>query len=251
VVIDMKTKILFDLPFISEPKQNFMKKLESLLQEERKAFIATVNAKHIVEMEKSHDFERALHDATYIVPDGVGIIKASHYYDTPLAEKIPGIELMEKLLRLANIYKKKIYLLGATEEVLEALVRRIHIAYPNITICGAKDGFDYVEDEIVEEIHVLEPDIVFVALGVPMQELFIAKHFPDVEKGIWMGVGGSFDVLSGEVRRAPVLWRNLHLEWLYRMAAQPKRFKQSSFLFKYVMKVLKEKKKWHFEEKPL
>lgn len=247
----MKTKTLFNLPFISEPKLIFMKKLESLLQEERKSFIATVNAKHIVEMEKSPDFERALQNATYIVPDGVGIIKASHYYDTPLAEKIPGIEVMEKLLRLANIYKKKIFLLGATEEVLEGLVRRIQIAYPNITICGAKDGFHYVEDEIVEEIHALEPDIVFVALGVPMQELFIAKHFPDVKKGIWLGVGGSFDVLSGKVRRAPLLWRNMHLEWLYRMASQPKRMKHSAFLVKYVMKVLKEKKKWHFEENPL
>ena len=132
-------------------------------------------------------------------------------------------------------------MLGAKKEVVEKLVSVIESNYPEAIVCGYENG--YVEDKqaAFDKIVSLKPDVVLVALGIPHQELLIYDNLKKFDKGIFVGVGGSFDVLSGTKKRAPKLFRKLHIEWLYRLLKEPKRIKRFfNSNFKYIFKLKKE-----------
>ena len=118
------------------------------------------------------------------------------------------------------------YLFGAKEEVITNLVTKIQKEYPNIKLLGYHNGYEKDKDEIMQKIINLKPDIVMLAMGIPLQEKLIYKYYNDFKKGILIGVGGSFDVLSGNKKRAPQLFIKLNLEWLYRIIREPKRLKR-------------------------
>jgi len=147
---------------------------------------------------------------------------------------------MVNLLEIANKFNQKVYFYGAKEEILEKMIEKIKVEYSNINIVGYSNG--YINDdnnEITNDIINLKPDYIFVAKGAPLQDKWIDKVIQKVDSGLFMGVGGSFDVLSGNVKRAPKIWQKLNLEWLYRIAGDPKRWKRSMELPKFVIEVLK------------
>ena len=147
---------------------------------------------------------------------------------------------MVDLLKIANKFNQKVYFYGAKNEVIEKMIKRIKSDYPNINIVGYSNGYiNDSDNKITDEIINLEPDYVFVAKGAPLQDEWINKVIQKTDKGLFMGVGGSFDVLAGVVKRAPEIWQKLNLEWLYRIAGDPKRWKRSMALPKFVIEVLK------------
>ena len=123
-----------------------------------------------------------------------------------------------------NQEQKKLYLFGAKKEVVTQLVKKVKKDYPNIIISGYNDGYVEDKDSVFDEIANIQPDVVLVALGIPAQEMLIAKHYNRFKKGVFIGVGGSFDVLSGMKKRAPKIFIKLNLEWLYRILKEPNRF---------------------------
>ena len=160
----------------------------------------------------------------------------------PQRETITGVGLVEHLLKECNNLKKSIFLFGAKKEVVETLENVIKKEYTDIEIKGIENG--YVEDKqkVFDEIKKLAPDLILVALGIPAQELIIDKNFEEFDKGIFIGVGGSFDVLSGLKKRAPKFFVRLHLEWLYRITTEPKRIKRFiNSNVKYLLKIAEEK----------
>ena len=189
------------------------------------------------------NFSKCLLDEnTIIVPDGIGILKGANLFGDKIEETITGVELSKELFRIANEKSKSIYLFGASDEVISRLVEMIKLNYSNIQILGYDNG--YVEDRqaVFEKIKKLKPDIVLVALGIPYQELMIYNNLNYFEKGIFMGVGGSFDVLSGSKKRAPKFFVKSHLEWLYRITKEPKRLKRFfKSNVKYVFKIIQER----------
>lgn len=206
-------------------------------------FIVTANPETIMIAEDNENFKKALLDEqTIIIPDGIGVVKGAKILGYNIKETIPGVELCTKLFENCNEFSKSLYLLGAKKEVLEKLVNVIKEKYPKINILGYENG--YIEDKqaCFNNIAKLKPDVVLVALGIPHQELLIYNNLNQFDKGIFVGVGGSFDVLSGCKRRAPKLFRKLHLEWLYRITTEPKRLKRFiSSNIKYIFKILKHK----------
>ena len=137
---------------------------------------------------------------------------------------------------------KTLFLLGAKKEVVEKLRQVLNDNYPNIQILGSVDGYVENKDEVFEEIKEKKPDVCLVALGIPRQELLISKHIKDFDKGIFIGVGGSFDVLSGSKKRAPKIFIKLKIEWLYRIVREPKRLKRFfKSNIRYIGKIRKEK----------
>ena len=151
---------------------------------------------------------------------------------------------MVSILKLANQKKKTLYLYGAKENVLQKMLNKIKDEYPRIKVLGAKNGYDEDPDDVFKDIVNKKPDICFVALGIPNQELLINKYIDKFKKGIFMGVGGSFDVFSGVKKRAPKIFIKLHLEWLYRIVREPNRFKRFyNNNIKFIFKVLKIRKK--------
>ena len=151
-----------------------------------------------------------------------------------------GYDTLVALLSFANKHQKRVFFLGARPAVLQQVLTKVATNYPNLVISGSCDGYFKDEAKVAEQIKQAEPDFVFVALGFPKQEFFIAKY-QDLASAIWIGVGGSFDVLSGQTKRAPKWWIDHHLEWAYRLLKEPSRFFRMLALPKYLLLVYREK----------
>lgn len=206
---------------------SFYNELKESLKNNKKSFIITANPETFMYSEKDETInEIILDDKNVIVPDGIGIVKACNMLGYNIKERIPGIDIATKLLEYGNELHKTIYLFGAKKEVLDKLVEKIEKDYPNLKIVGYTDGYVTNKDQIMDNISKLSPDIVLVALGIPFQEKLIYNHINKFKKGIFVGVGGSFDVLSGCKKRAPKIFIKTNTEWLYRILKEPKRIKR-------------------------
>jgi len=233
---------ILGIPFITKRFNDMVDLIVDRIITKEKTFIVTANPEIVMHSKKNPDYFKAVQSANYIVPDGHGIILASKLLNTPLPERVTGFDLTVKLLELSNQNQWKVYLLGGTEEVNAAAAANIEKRYPHLRLVGRHHGFfDWKEDRIPDEIQSLKPDIVLVALGVPRQELWTVNHIDRFQQGIFIGVGGSIDVLAGTVKRAPKIWQALKIEWLYRLVKQPSRWRRMLALPEFVMEVLKEK----------
>ncbi len=224
-------------------KESYYKILEKDLKNKNKKFIVTINPETLMIAEKDIELKEILEDdSVSFVPDGIGVVKAAKMIGVDVKERIPGIEIAEKLFEFANESKKSLYLFGAKQEVLNNLKEKIEKIYPNIKLLGMTNGYVENKDEEFQKIIKKEPDIVLVALGIPAQEKLIYKYFKDFKKGIFVGVGGSFDVLSGTKKRAPQIFIKTNTEWLYRILKEPKRIKRFwANNVKFIFKIRKEK----------
>lgn len=219
-------------------RNSYFQELAKDLRAKNKKFIITVNPETLMLSEKDSEMQEILNTNNYsFVPDGIAVLKAAKKIGIEIPERITGIEISEYLLKEANNKCYSLYLFGAKEEVLNKLVTKIQTEYPNIKLLGSSHGYLKNKENVMKKIIKLEPDIVMLALGIPLQEKLIAKYFSKAKKGIYIGVGGSFDVLSGSKKRAPKIFIKLDLEWLYRIVTEPKRLKRFyqnniKFLFK-------------------
>lgn len=196
------------------------------LKNEKKTFIVTANPETF-SYGKEKEFDKLLlDDITTIVPDGIGIVKAAKMLDYDIKERIPGIDIANKLLDYSNELGKKVYLFGSKQEVIDKMNEVIKEKYPNLILVGSTNGYVKDKDKVFNEMKKLKPDVIMVALGIPNQEKLIYKHIKDFDKGIFIGVGGSFDVISGMKKRAPKLFIKLNIEWLYRICKEPSRLKR-------------------------
>ena len=183
--------------------------------------------------------------SSLIIPDGVGTQISGKILKTPVEEKIAGIELMKRIISECEKNGEGIYLLGASEENLKACVANIIRDYPKINIVGYHNGFFDLEDpkEILEEIKSKKPLALFVAMGCPRQEIFITKYMNELPCKIFMGVGGSFDVIAEKVNRAPRWMINIGMEWAYRVSKEPWRIKRLGSIPKFISIVIKSRGK--------
>ncbi|MBA1435294.1 WecB/TagA/CpsF family glycosyltransferase, partial [Bombilactobacillus bombi] len=204
-------------------------------------FIVTANPEIVVYAYDHPQFKHLIKQADFITPDGIGVIKASQMIKQPLEQRITGFDTLTSLLEIANDRKLKVYLLGAKPAIIKQTVANIQKRYPHLQLVGAHDGYFKEEQPIAAEIQALQPDIVAVALGYPKQEEFIARN-RHICPAIWIGVGGSFDVLSGSVKRAPQIFQKLNLEWLYRFLSHPSRLKRFKNLPRFIYLVKNDSK---------
>ena len=190
-------------------------------------------------------FDNFTSDKSLIIPDGVGVQISAKILKTPVEEKIAGIELMKKILEKCEDSGEGIYLLGASEENLKACVANILRDYPRINISGYHNGFFDLDNprEILEEIKEKKPMAVFVAMGCPKQEKFIVRYMDELPCKIFMGVGGSFDVIAEKVNRAPRWMINIGMEWAYRVSKEPWRIKRLGSIPKFIGIVIKNRGK--------
>lgn len=224
-------------------KKSFFEILKKDLKNKNKKFIVTVNPETLMIAEKDLELKEILEDdSVSFVPDGIGVVKAAKMIGVDVKERIPGIEIAEKLFEFANESKKSLYLFGAKQEVLNNLKEKIEKNYSNIKLLGMTNGYVENKEEEFQKTIKKEPDIVLVALGIPAQEKLMYKYFKDFKKGIFVGVGGSFDVLSGTKKRAPQIFIKTNTEWLYRILKEPKRIKRFwDNNVKFIFKIRKEK----------
>ena len=211
----------------TDSKAAFFELLKTNLTENKRMFVVTANPEAFTNGEKNPEFQKLMLDPkTTVVADGIGIVKGAKIIGLEIKERIPGVDITAELFKVGNELGKSVYLFGAKTEVLEALIKVLNEKYPNLKIAGATNGYVEDRDAVFEDILKAEPDIILVALGIPAQELLIYKHLEKFNKGIFVGVGGSFDVLSGTKKRAPDFFVNNNMEWLYRISTEPRRLKR-------------------------
>lgn len=223
----------------------FIDELNKCVTGDKKTFVITANPETLMIGTEIEEFDKILKsEHTLIVPDGIGVVKAATILGYKVNGRITGVELVEDLLKILNEQKKTLYLLGAQEEVLKKFVCKIKSEYPNIEVVGYQNGYVQDKDAVFDEIAAIQPDLVLVALGIPVQELLIGKHYDKFQKGVFIGVGGAFDVLSGMKKRAPAIFIRYNLEWLYRIVTEPKRIKRFyRSNIKFILKVKAMRKK--------
>ena len=222
---------------------SFCELLKDRINGNKKTFIVTANPETFMMSEKDSEIRDMLLDKNVtLVPDGIGVVKAAKMLNINVYERIAGVDIAKFLLEYANEKGLKVYLFGSKQEVIDRMQQIIEKEYCNIKLVGATNGYVNDKDKEFENIRKLNPDIVMVALGIPVQEKLIYNHLNDFKKGIFIGVGGSFDVLSGTKKRAPKLFIKLNLEWLYRIICEPKRLKRFwNNNIKFIIKVRKDK----------
>ncbi|UCZ52712.1 WecB/TagA/CpsF family glycosyltransferase [Bacillus shivajii] len=225
-------------------QQQTVMKILSSVQRKKRMFVVTANPEIVMCAHEEEDYYRILQTADIITPDGIGVVKGARILGERIPERVAGYDLFLKLLKEANEKELSIYLLGAKEIVLAKSVDVIKKDFPNVNIVGHHHGYFNLHDEtIVNEIKDKNPDFVFVALGFPRQEEWISRHISNFEKGVFIGLGGSFDVIAGETLRAPDIWIKLNVEWLYRLIKQPSRWRRMLSLPHFIIKVLGQKLK--------
>lgn len=205
--------------------------------------IFAVNPEKVIRAQHDPELLATLRGAGLLIPDGIGIVFAARLLGLGHAARVPGSELMPKLCERAVSRGYRVFLFGASEEVNQKAVAVLRERYPGIRIVGSSHG--YVKDEdmaaVISRINASQPDLLFVALGSPYQELWMARYLPKLTVKVCQGVGGTFDVIAGRVRRAPKLFRRLHLEWFYRLASDPRRIRRQTALPIFAYRVLKSR----------
>jgi len=204
-----------------------------------------VNAGKIVAMQRDVELMQAVNEADLINADGQAVVWASKFLEKPLKERVAGIDLMTNLVELAHTRGYKIFFLGAKEKVVKKVVQTYRLQYSNNIIAGYRNGYFSTEDEknIAQQIADSGAQILFVAISSPTKENFLYNYRKTLAKvSFVMGVGGSFDVVSGLVKRAPLWMQNTGLEWLYRLIQEPKRMWKRYLVgnTKFILLVIKE-----------
>ena len=180
-----------------------------------------------------------------IIPDGIGTVICSKIVRQPVKEKIAGVELMDRIVKKCEKENQGIYLLGSTQETVNMCNINLRTKYSKLNILGSHDGYFEMDncEGLLKEIEKVSPQVLFVAMGCPRQEVFIAKYMDRLPCKVFMGVGGSFDIIAGNVKRAPKWMINIGMEWLYRVAKEPFRIKRLSSIPKFILMVIKDKYK--------
>jgi N-acetylglucosaminyldiphosphoundecaprenol N-acetyl-beta-D-mannosaminyltransferase len=223
---------LFGVPLDQVSLSEAVAHVDAAIQEGRPAAHASVNAAKVVRVQTDFVLADALRRCSLVTADGQPVVWAARLARCPLPERVAGIDLMEALLELAERRRYRLYLLGARSEVLEAARAEILRRHPQLELVGAEDGYFAAEDEgaVVARIASVRPDMLFVAMGTPQQELFLARRGDELGVGFAMGVGGAFNVFAGSVKRAPAWAQQTGLEWFFRLAQEPRRLLSRYFV---------------------
>ena len=222
-----------------------LKAFEGFLAVDHCSQIITLNPEMIVEAQNNKEFYKVLLDSELAFPDGVGLVYASRIKHDPLTERVTGIDFTRKALELLAKKGGTAYFLGAKPGIADAAARNIEKEIPGLKIVGARDGYFKPEDEaqIVKEINDSGADFLCLALGAPKQEFFAYKYKNELKCKVAIGIGGSFDVWSGTLKRAPQFYIDHNIEWLYRLMQEPSRFGRMAKLPVFLLKVAMHKEK--------
>jgi N-acetylglucosaminyldiphosphoundecaprenol N-acetyl-beta-D-mannosaminyltransferase len=187
--------------------------------------VGMVNAAKVVAMKKNEPLRRAVSCCDLVLADGQAVVWASGLLGAPLPERVTGIDLFTELLGQGSRRGHRAYFLGARGAVLRSMLARIEKEYPGLILAGSRDGYFSADQEqqVAEDIRLSAPDLLFIGMSSPRKELFVARWGPATGAKVVHGVGGSFDILAGVTRRAPLWWQRHGLEWLFRASQEPVR----------------------------
>lgn len=207
-------------------------------------FVATADTAGIAQAQDDPDLMSLYAQADLVTPDSMGVVWALRRRGIKQA-RITGVDLVTRMLELGSRKGWTFYFLGAAPGVAQLAKQKVEERFPGVKILGARDGFFGLDEDesVAKEIAKLNPDFLFVAMGIPRQEKFILKTKEIIRARVAIGVGGTLDVLSGTVKRAPVFIQKIKLEWLWRTLSNPKKLGKAMNLPRFVMAELRSRRK--------
>jgi len=240
--MELKKVRILGKPFHVINMEQTLRYLKEKMEQNEKQFIIAMNPEKIMKCQEDEELSNIIEEkATLLIVDGVGIVIAAKILGLPKIPRVTGVGLFEELVKVAHQDGRSVFLYGASPEVNEKAVKVLKERNPGIKIAGAIHGFEKDKELIIQTIEEAKPDLLFVALGTPGQEKWIAKHIDQLPAKVIMGLGGTFDVLTGNVKRAPVWMQKMGIEWLHRLLKQPTRAGRMMNLPKFMLKVLKNR----------
>jgi len=222
--------------------QETVDKIAGFIKSGKPHRVLTLNPEFLYRAQSDPELMELARRADLVTPDGIGIVWGCRMAGRPGVERVTGIDLMLSLIPRAAREGWRVYLLGAAPGVAEEAAARLRQDFPDLQVAGTHHGYFSEGDEaaaVAEKVRQARPQLLFVALGAPKQELWIDRYLEQTGASVAIGVGGSFDVIAGKVPRAPLWSQPLHLEWLARLLRQPSRWRRQLVLPKYVWLVLK------------
>ena len=217
--------------------------LRKRMAEGQASTIIAVNPEKVIAANKDAQLMSLINESTYQIPDGVGVLLASKLKGGSIRSRVTGVDMMDRLVQMAAEHGDRVFFYGAKREVVEKAATNLKEKYPSLVVAGMQDGYEKNEELVVQRIQEAKADILFVAMGSPKQELWIRRNKERLGVKVYQGVGGSFDVFAGHVKRAPKAFRQLGLEWLYRLGSDPKRIKRQMALPHFLIRILFHKYK--------
>jgi N-acetylglucosaminyldiphosphoundecaprenol N-acetyl-beta-D-mannosaminyltransferase len=213
-------------------------KVKDFLDDNKMHIISTPNSEIIMAAQNNSLLMTHLNEASLAVADGAGVVIASRIIGKPLKERVAGFDLISLMFEDPDIKKNRFFLLGTKEDIIKSAANKL--IEKGVNICGYRNGYFKRDDEksIVDNINNSQTDILLVALGAPLQELFIERNKELLNVKICIGVGGSFDVIAGVSKRAPLFFQKNNLEWFYRLCNEPSRFVRMLSLPKFLIYVI-------------
>ncbi len=202
--------------------------------------VVAPNTEFIMMSQKDEEFYKILNKADLATPDSVGVMIGGKLQKKPFKERIPGQAYFRKVLELGEKYNWTFYFLGGKSDTAEKATENIKKIYPKIKIVGYHEGFfeKDTEQDVIKQINSLKPNVLFVAMGAPIQEKWIHKHKQELKVDLAAGQGGTFDYEAGNIKRAPVIFQKIGIEWLWRLILQPSRIVRMVVLPIYLIKIV-------------
>lgn len=227
---------LLDVAITPLTMSQALERIDEFIRSREPHMVVTSDASAIVKAQEDPELHQIINTADLVTPDGIGVIWGARLFNLPVFERVSGVDLVSALSEIGPRRGYRLFLLGAAPGVAEAAAGNLRERYPGLSIVGTHHGYFPAEEEpgVLAEIRDARPDILFVAFGIPKQEKWIRRHLADLRVPVAIGVGGSFDVLSGRLKRAPVWMQKAGLEWLYRALIEPKRFMRLLALPRFV-----------------
>ena len=210
---------------------------------DRARLVMTPDTTALMHAQRSPNLRQAYRQADLVTADGSGLVWASRQLGRPLPERVTGIDLMDVLCQRAVTRQYRVFLMGARSGIAEEAAEVLQGRYPGLRIAGTHHGYfdDADSDQVVRQVNACDPDLLFVGMGVPRQEIWMHAQQSTLTASVVMGVGGSFDVLAGRTRRAPQSWQTIGLEWLWRAMMEPRRLWRARVIPRFMLQILTRK----------
>jgi len=234
---------LLDVPIDAITMQEALARIEEFVRSGQPHHVFTADATGIMRAHDDPELLAIVQQADLSTPDGAGVLTACRLHDIRLPERVSGCDMVELVSAMAAEHGFRVYFFGAAEGIARDAAEALAQRHPGLIVAGIRHGFFTAGEEpaVVAEIAAARPDILFVALGIPKQELFIRCHFAELAAPVMIGVGGSFDVISGHLQRAPRWMQRTGLEWLFRLLQEPSRFPRMAVLPRFIATACRKK----------
>jgi N-acetylglucosaminyldiphosphoundecaprenol N-acetyl-beta-D-mannosaminyltransferase len=242
---------MFDIQFDNFNFDDLLQFMDTAINNQEPSYMVTCNVDHLMKLEHDELFRTTYQNAAAVVADGVPIVWASRLLHRPLKMKLSGSDILQQLGGAIEDRQYRLFFLGAAAGVAEAAKQQLLLQYPRMQIVGCYSptyGFEsnvQENEQIVNMLKEAKPDIVLVGVGAPKQEKWIYEHYQDYRAPISIGVGATFDFISGTVKRAPVLFQRTGFEWLWRLCQEPTRLWRRYLIedMRFLRRLLQELKK--------